>query len=164
MGQGLWDYALRVYGRDAVRVICLTLQDDHQADVNLLLFFCWRAEHGAPIPATGEISAMIARIQPVRDLAILPLRSLRRALGVPLDHDSRAAREITRQRVLEAEIAAEGLALALLEEGFPVRGEAAADTEVRAVATLSRYLAVIGMAEDDAGRAAAELAAAVIIG
>lgn len=162
--RGFWDYALRIYGRDPVREICLALQDHHKADVNLLLFLCWRAEQGVPVPATREISAMIDRIEPVRELAILPLRSLRVALRTPLQHDSPTAREIVRQRVLEAEIAAEGLAQALLEEGFPLLRGPVDDKMAGATAALCRYLAVIGMPEDKARQAAADLAAAAIDG
>lgn len=163
-GEGLWNYALRIYGRDPVREICLRLQDHHEADVNLLLFLCWRAGKGAPDPAKSEILAMIDRLRPVRDLAILPLRSVRITLRMPLDPDSRAVREIARQRVLEAEIAAEGVAQALLEEGFPVPDQPAADAKPDARTALARYLAVIGVPEEEARQAAAELAATVMDG
>ena len=39
--EGLWDFSVRTYRKDGVADACLSLQNDHGADVNMLLYCCW---------------------------------------------------------------------------------------------------------------------------
>ena len=36
-----WDFSVRTYRTDGVPDACLSLQNDHAADVNMLLYCCW---------------------------------------------------------------------------------------------------------------------------
>jgi|GEM_PF-3492444 len=36
-----WNYALNVYGFGQIQALCLTLQDEHRCNVNVLLFCCY---------------------------------------------------------------------------------------------------------------------------
>lgn len=160
--ESFWNYSLRTYGRDPVREICLALQDRFHADVNLLLFLCYRAERGMPVPSLHDIAAMVAAVREVREGTIEPLRKIRRKLREPLPgQDLSDLREACRKQVLEAEIAAEALAQGILEAQFPVAGEkpAASRTE-QAADAIFRYLELIGAPIDAARRMAADLAAA----
>lgn len=153
-----WDFALRVYGREAVREQCLDLQDRHGADVNLMLFLLWRDDGGAAPPEMPEIEAMMAATEAVRTRAIEPLRGLRRILKRPFPDDLPVLRESLRQRMLEAELAAEAIAQTLLYLRFPV-GDGATPHGTPALA-LARYLGRIGLSATEARTAAEALAAA----
>lgn len=161
-----WDYAVKVYERAAVREHCLALQETNRADVNILLFLCWRAAKGAPPPDTGLLTAMMAAMAPVKDTAIEPLRRLRRTLRAALPGETPGMtplREVLRQHVLTAEIAAEAVGQMVLYGGFPLSHDSALppDDAVAAGLAVARYLELIGTASDVATREAAALAAAV---
>jgi uncharacterized protein (TIGR02444 family) len=50
--ESFWDFSLRLYRLPQVSDTCLTLQNVHGFDVNLLLFACWYGRaHGAISPA-----------------------------------------------------------------------------------------------------------------
>lgn len=38
----LWNFALQMYGRPEIKTACLSLQNDHSLNVNILLFCCWQ--------------------------------------------------------------------------------------------------------------------------
>lgn len=38
----LWDFALQMYGHPEIKAACLSLQNDHGLNVNILLFCCWQ--------------------------------------------------------------------------------------------------------------------------
>ena len=46
-----WRYSLTVYGREQVKHLCLTLQDEQQMNVNLILLCGWLAEFGKSLTA-----------------------------------------------------------------------------------------------------------------
>lgn len=161
MTESFWDYSLRIYGREPVRVTCLELQDKFRADVNILLFLCYRASRGMPAPSLHELAAMVAAVKTVRESAIEPLRRLRRQLKAPLTDDLPDLREAFRQRVLDAEIAGEALAQGILETRFPVSNCAAGFVQDDlAREAITRYLELIGTPLSWSRRAAEELAAA----
>lgn len=41
--EGFWDFSVRTYSTDGVADACLDLQNNHGADVNMLLYCCWIA-------------------------------------------------------------------------------------------------------------------------
>lgn len=61
IGQGLWDFALRLYGARGVGKACLLLQDESGVDVPVLLFSAWLAKipwhfHQPRLPASTDSS------------------------------------------------------------------------------------------------------------
>ncbi len=91
----LWAYALAVYDRPGVQQCLLTLQNEHQADVLLLLADNWlRSEQRCWPQAAPGVNYLHWR-----DTMIRPLRTLRQSL-------SRDA-EPLRQQLLNAELSAE---------------------------------------------------------
>ncbi|MDA5194860.1 TIGR02444 family protein [Govanella unica] len=155
-----WDYALRIYGRAAVRDLCLMLQDQQGADINLILFLLWRDDCGVAPPDPDDLDAMTATLLPVRLRAIEPLRGLRRIMKRPFPDDLPVLRENLRQRLLEAELAAEAVAQTLLYTRFPVEDSGA--PAHKAAQAITGYLRHIGVdprvAEDAATRLDAALA------
>lgn len=49
--ESFWDYSCRVYSRPVVSSTCLALQNEHDQDVNLLLFAVWHAHTRGTIDA-----------------------------------------------------------------------------------------------------------------
>ncbi len=137
-----WQFSLHIYGREAVKQACLALQDDAGADINILLFLCWRAGKGETAPSSEALSAMISAIEPVNREVVHPLRHVRRRLdSLPL-----SGAEAARNCVLKAELAGEHMVQSLLHNRF---GEAAiadqAPSPDAARNALARYLALLAL-------------------
>lgn len=107
MPTGLWDFAQAFYGRPDAAAACLVLQDQHDADVTLLLFLLALAERGQTLSAE-EIARLNAANQQWRAATIAPLRAMRRHLKSP-PHGFEAG--TLRQMIEDAEIEAERLQL-----------------------------------------------------
>ena len=43
--ESFWDFSARTYGTNGVPEACLSLQNDHGADVNMVLYCCWIGVH-----------------------------------------------------------------------------------------------------------------------
>jgi uncharacterized protein (TIGR02444 family) len=53
MQESFWNFSLRVYAAPGVAQACLSLQDQHNLDVNLVLLCAWHgSHHGRIAPAT----------------------------------------------------------------------------------------------------------------
>ncbi len=105
LDNGLWQYACQVYSQDGVEAALLALQDDHGADINLILQALWLANEGrewakACIP--NDYSKWMAE-------QVLPLRQMRRSMKI-----SWSQQEDFRQQVKKLELKAEQYALAML--------------------------------------------------
>lgn len=80
-----WDFSLALYASEAVAQHCLALQDDWDADVNVLLYGIWLAHHG--IVWTDEaIKALQAEFDPWRKVTLVPLRTVRRRMRFQTRH------------------------------------------------------------------------------
>jgi uncharacterized protein (TIGR02444 family) len=130
----LWDVVQAFYAGPGVSAACLTLQDQHGADVTLLLFLLARAERGQSFDAE-EIARLSAATQSWRTTTIAPLRALRRQLKLPL-HGFDAG--TLRQMIATAEIEAERLQLIHLDSLIATSPDRsaldAAKTSIRAYA------------------------------
>lgn len=106
----LWQYAYQVYSQTCVEAALLALQDDHGADINLILQALWLASEGkqwteACIPA--DYDQWIAE-------QVLPLRKMRRSMKVDWVEKRGPQYENFRQQVKKLELKAEQHALAML--------------------------------------------------
>ena len=79
MDNPFWQYSLQVYRSAAVQTLCLELQDNHGANVNLLLWACWLETQGRALSADSLAQAM-AQLAHWEQSVVRPLRQLRRAL------------------------------------------------------------------------------------
>ncbi|OYW82498.1 MAG: TIGR02444 family protein [Asticcacaulis sp. 32-58-5] len=109
-----WDWAVAAYGADGVATQCLTLQDDHDQCVPLLLWAIWLGTKGAPLtPDMVEEGADVARSW--SDSVVEPMRTLRKRLKKPLSDMDDAARERIRAQVKALELNSERELMAALE-------------------------------------------------
>ena len=74
-----WRFSLRVYRAAGVQQACLALQEQCQADVNLLLFCGWVGSKGRVLDGT-ELRSALVRVGVWQSEVIAPLRAARRAL------------------------------------------------------------------------------------
>jgi len=74
-----WDFSVALYANETIAQQCQALQDDWDADVNLLLYGIWLAHFGIDWPI-DDIKKMQAEFEPWRKVALIPLRTVRRRL------------------------------------------------------------------------------------
>lgn len=109
-----WDFALAVYGGSGVSQACLDLQDRFGVDVNVLLLALYaNAGRGVAIDAQ-RVSDLGDRAREIREMAVVPLRDVRRAMKGR--DDLGAALESVRNKVKSAELAAEQFEQAALAD------------------------------------------------
>ena len=106
-----WDFSLEVYGRPEVNRLCLDLQDNYGADVNMLLFACWLGHSGRGTVTVSAWRAMILRLTRWRDRVIKPLRDVRHMLK----HEHLAPASM-KEQVFQSEIEAEHIEQLILEK------------------------------------------------
>lgn len=141
--EGFWEFSLRTYNAAGAAEACLALQDEHGADVNMILYCCWAGGRAAPLDEAG-LTRALAVSRDWGGQVVQPLRSVRRwmkAAGCAGGQVDREACLKLRERVKALELAAEQLqqqALAALP--LPPGGERGPPA---IAANLRRYLEAI---------------------
>jgi uncharacterized protein (TIGR02444 family) len=103
-----WRFSLRFYRQPQVADACIVLQEEAGVDVNLLLFLLWHATLGQEL-SEAEVAALEARVGPWRQMTVVPLRAVRRALkSAPALIEGTTA-EAFRTRIKAVELEAERL-------------------------------------------------------
>jgi uncharacterized protein (TIGR02444 family) len=134
-----WRFSVGFYSQPGVAPACLQLQDEAGVDVNLLMYLLWSASRGRSI-AAAEVGALDARVAEWRNMAVIPLRSVRRALKVSAPLVAPESAERFRTRVKSVELEAERLqqeAMYALDDS--VRCTPAAQPDAAARANLAAY-------------------------
>jgi uncharacterized protein (TIGR02444 family) len=103
-----WRFSLGFYRQPGVSDACIALQDQAGVDVNILLFLLWNATLGRTLSKDGA-AELEAKIGPLRDATVIPLRTLRRALRTPPPAVEPGAAEAFRTHVKRVELEAERL-------------------------------------------------------
>jgi uncharacterized protein (TIGR02444 family) len=107
-GSPFWRFSLQFYRQPGVAEACIALQEGSGVDVNLLLFLLWQAAQGRRL-SDVQIRELEQKISAWRDLTVIPLRNLRRALKSPPGLVPGAAAEAFRTRIKAVELEAERL-------------------------------------------------------
>lgn len=106
--RALWDFSGRLYAAPGVAEAALELQDEHGLDVNLLLVCCYLGLNG--VRATREtIATLDQHARAWRQVAVEPLRDLRRRLKQDVGTISAETAAPFRERVKSLELEAERL-------------------------------------------------------
>lgn len=143
-GSPFWRFSLRFYRLPRVADACIALQEESGVDVNLLLYLLWQARQCRQLSAAG-VAELEAKVSPWREMAVVPLRRLRRALKGPPGLIPATEAEIFRGRIKGIELEAERLqqeAMYALE----ARVEAEAEPAKAAQANIAAYEAILGVA------------------
>ncbi len=125
----LWDWTLAAYGQLGVPEACLTLQDDYGQNTSLLLWAVW-AEASDP-------NLLVRAVDVTRrwdDLALKPVRQVRRALKPAFPGVADKAREGLREDIKAVELRAERVLMETLGQMVAQKGGAPALQALQAVA------------------------------
>lgn len=106
-----WDFSLTVYNRPEISKLCLDLQNNFSADVNMLLFACWLGHTGRGTVTVSAWRAMILRLTKWREKVIKPLRGVRHMLM-----GEHLAPLSMKEQVFKSEIDAEHIEQLILEK------------------------------------------------
>jgi uncharacterized protein (TIGR02444 family) len=139
-----WRFSLRFYARPAISAACLVLQDEGGADVNLLLFLLFLAEHQRQV-TKDDVARLDAAIRAWRDCVVKPLRELRRALKAGVGTIPVTVSEGFRGQIKRLELESEQIEQHMLErfDGASL-GRPAASQAGAAEANLAAYGAYLG--------------------
>jgi uncharacterized protein (TIGR02444 family) len=107
-GSPFWRFSLHFYRQPKVADTCIALQEEAGVDVNLLLFLLWQATRKRAL-TMAEVAEIERRVGVWRDMTVIPLRTLRRALKSPPPLVAGAAAELFRTKVKAVELEAERL-------------------------------------------------------
>src|SRR6266566_3543246 len=143
-GSPFWRFSLRFYRQPAVADACIRLQEEAGVDVNLLLFLLWHATRKRALSA-AEVAELEQRIGAWRDMTVIPLRNVRRALKMPPALVAAATAELFRTKIKAVELEAERLqqeAMYQLAPAMPA-GETAPSVAEAARTSVSAYAAML---------------------
>lgn len=153
-----WEFALGSYARPGVAPCCVALQDQHGANVMLLLYCAWRAQGGECVRGAALRQAM-ARLEPLDCHLLRPLRAARRATRRAAEALDSPSLAVGADRLMRAELAAERCQARLLADGASSRG--AGPARACAGQSLAACLEACGTAPAQARIEGARLAALV---
>jgi len=140
-----WRFSVKFYGMPGVAPACIELQDQAKVDVNVLFFLLWNATQSRALNA-DEVAKVEATIGPWREMTVVPIRNVRRALKSPPAVMTPEAAEGFRTRIKAVELEAERLqqeALYGLAESGGLGRQAASPIQA-AQDSVSSYQGVIG--------------------
>ena len=103
-----WRFSVKFYGMAGVAPACIELQDQARVDVNVLLFLLWNATQGRALNA-DDVAKVESAIGPWREMTVVPIRNVRRALKSPPPVMAPEAAEDLRTRIKAVELEAERL-------------------------------------------------------
>jgi uncharacterized protein (TIGR02444 family) len=139
-----WRFSVKFYAVPSVAQACIDLQDQARVDVNVLFFLLWNATQGRALNA-ADVTKVEEAIGPWREMAVLPIRNVRRALKSPPPVMAAEAAEGLRTRIKAVELEAERLQQeALYELAASGLGRAEASHVQAAQDSVSSYQGVIG--------------------
>jgi uncharacterized protein (TIGR02444 family) len=144
-GSPFWRFSLRFYRQPKVADACITLQEEAGVDVNLLLFLLWHATQKRALSA-AEIAELERRIGVWRDMTVIPLRTMRRALKSPPTLLAGTIAELFRTKIKAVELEAERLQQEAMHDlARPsLLGREAPSLEAAARGNVAAYAAMCG--------------------
>ncbi len=141
-----WRFSVKFYAVPGVAPACIDLQDQAGVDVNVLFFLLWSATESRAFDKAG-VEEIERAIGPWRDMAVAPLRNVRRALKSPPPALAADVAEAFRTRIKAVELEAERLQqetmYALVATAGMGRAAASPDEAVRT--SVSAYQSVLGL-------------------
>jgi uncharacterized protein (TIGR02444 family) len=140
-----WRFSVKFYAVPGVAQACIELQDRAKVDVNVLFFLLWNATQNRAL-SEAEAAELDRTIGGWRDMAVIPLREVRRALKSPPPAVAPDAAEGFRTRIKAVELEAERLqqeAMYDLARSGRLGGPAATPVEAARI-SVNSYQAVLG--------------------
>ena len=100
----LWAFACALYAQPGVESACITLQERHQRNVNLVLYCCWLGanSHVLTVPAALQVASFIPQWSAKW---VVPLRQLRQQMKTaPPEGDMTQDWQVLREQLLQLEL------------------------------------------------------------
>ncbi|MCW9047989.1 MAG: TIGR02444 family protein [Gammaproteobacteria bacterium] len=110
----LWNYSTQIWTLPEVEAICLILQDNYDANVNILLYCCWIGDKNLSLN-DDDLQTIIDTVQPWQTI-IKPLRDSRKMMKQQLIALPASLIEQTVCNITEMEINAEHMTQLALEK------------------------------------------------
>jgi uncharacterized protein (TIGR02444 family) len=114
-----WRFSLAFYARPHVADACLELQDSAGVDVNVMFYLLFLAINQRQLD-TADVARIDARVKAWRELAIVPLRTLRRGLKTGIEPLPVKDTDALRNAVKRIELDAERLQQEWLQQHAPI--------------------------------------------
>lgn len=138
-----WRFSVKFYQVPGVAPSCIELQDQAGVDVNVLFFLLWLATQNRALNKE-QVAEVERSVGPWREMAVVPIRNVRRALKSPPPVLSTEVAEGFRTRIKAVELEAERLQQEALfqiaERGI---GSLAASSVEAAKTSVSAYQVVL---------------------
>jgi|GEM_PF-1110462 len=112
--ESLWDYAVKVYSFKEIEDICLSLQDEYHANIDMILWCCWLDAEGIKL-STSIMDEVLINIDSVNQSTLIKLRGIRRTLDSAGVFTEKQSKLIGKQ-LLNAELMIEKVLLFRLQE------------------------------------------------
>ena len=140
-----WRFSVKFYAVPGVAPACIELQDRTKVDVNVLFFLLWNATQKRALGDT-DVAELDRIIGAWRDMTVIPLREVRRALKSPPPVMAPEVAEGFRTRIKQVELEAERLQQEALYDLVQSGrfGKPAADPQEAARTSLEAYQALLG--------------------
>jgi uncharacterized protein (TIGR02444 family) len=135
-----WRFSLRFYARPHIAEACLALQDNSDADVNILLFVLYLADQLKQLSAP-EIARLDSAVAQWRETVVRPLRTLRRGLKPGIEFIPGPVGETFRAQIKRLELESEQIEQHRLEEFASSTGTRAASRMEAAERNVGLYCA-----------------------
>ena len=103
-----WRFSVKFYAVPGIAPACIELQDQAGVDVNVLFFLLWNATRRRAFNRE-QVADIERRIGAWREMAVVPLRAVRRALRTPPAAMAPDVAEGFRTRIKAVELEAERL-------------------------------------------------------
>ena len=135
-----WRFSVKFYAEPGVAQACIELQDQAGVDVNLLFFLLWHATQNRAL-RHDEVARLDREIGAWRDMAVVPLRDVRRALKTPPPVMAPQQAEDFRTRIKAVELEAERLQQEAMYAQAAQLGQAAPSKAEAASRSMAAYQA-----------------------
>lgn len=112
--ESLVDFAFRVYAKPNVEELCLYLQNEYHANINILLWTCWLQTEQIEL-ATSWLDDVLINVDTLSQLTVGRLQEVRRAIKSSLGF-TRVQAKLINKHILNAELSAEKIFLQRLHD------------------------------------------------
>lgn len=113
IGNPLWNFSVHVYSQPEIAKESLALQNEYNANVNIILWCCWLESENLSLP-TDWMDEVLINIDTVSMQTVAKLREVRRALLQTGSFTKVQAQHI-KKHILKAELLVEKILLQRLE-------------------------------------------------
>lgn len=143
-----WDFSLEVYMTEGVPPACVVVQENHQIDVNILLYCCWLGASGRGVTTAGELDRLKQAVDPWHQNVVRSLRAIRGRLKDGMPPAPRDLSDSMRGRIAKIEIDCEHVEQLMLAASLEKEADESVAADRRAsdaIANIDSYFDSLGI-------------------